>query len=470
MSEATPASARPSDVTAAGRAPTVPYHGVSFAEAFKVWLRVALLSFGGPAGQIAVMHRIVIEELRWISEARFLHALNYCHLLPGPEAQQLAIYIGWLMHRTRGGLMAGILFVVPGVVALMVLSWIYVVWGNVSFVAGLFFGLKAAVLAVVIEAVLRVGRRALKSQLAVVIAALAFVALFFFAVPFPLVVVVAALIGLAANQFGYAVGGSAVHGKHDDDLLGEHIPDHAQPSLARAVKVVAVWLPLWLGPVLLLFLLLGSENVFTRLSVFFSEVAVVSFGGAYAVLAYVAQQAVETYHWLTAGEMLTGLGMAETTPGPLIMVVQYVGFLAGFRTPGTLPPLLAATLAGLLVTWVTFTPCFLWVFLGAPYVEALRGVRALSAALSAVTAAVVGVILNLAVWFGIHVIFHETVAWRRFGLNLDLPVLPSFDVFAAILAAAAAVAIFRFKVGIMQTLLACSVAGVILQLAFGRVL
>jgi chromate transporter len=444
----------------------VPAHGVSFGEAFKVWLRVALLSFGGPAGQIAVMHRIIVEERRWISEARFLHALNYCHLLPGPEAQQLAIYIGWLMHKTRGGLAAGILFVVPGVIALMALSWMYVIWGNVSFVAGLFFGLKAAVLAVVIEAVLRVGRRALKSQLAVVIAAVAFVALFFFAIPFPLVVLAAAFVGFAANRFGYAMGGQAAHGK-DDDLLGESMPDHAHPSLGRAIKVVAIWLPLWLGPVALLYLFLGGDNVFTRLSVFFSQVAVFSFGGAYAVLAYVAQQAVETHHWLLPGEMLTGLGMAETTPGPLIMVVQYVGFLAGYRTPEMMSPLLAGTLAGLLVTWVTFTPCFLWVFLGAPYVEALRGVRALGAALSAVTAAVVGVILNLAVWFGVHVIFRETVPWHGFGLNLSLPVLPSIDIFATILAIAAALAIFRFKVGIIQTLLACSLAGVVLQLAFG---
>jgi chromate transporter len=448
---------------------TVQAHGVGFAEAFKVWLRVALLSFGGPAGQIAVMHRIVVEERRWISEARFLHALNYCHLLPGPEAQQLAIYIGWLMHKTRGGLAAGVLFVVPGVIALMALSWIYVIWRSVSFVAGLFFGLKAAVLAVVIEAVLRVGRRALKSQGAVVVAAAAFVALFFFAVPFPIVVLMAAIIGFAADRMGYAMGGHAAHRKRDDDLLGEQIPDHAQPSLARAIKVLAIWLPLWLGPVVLLLLFLGPDDIFSRLSVFFSEVAVVSFGGAYAVLAYVAQQAVETYHWLRPDEMLAGLGMAETTPGPLIMVVQYVGFLAGYRTLGTLPPLLTATLAGLLVTWVTFTPCFLWVFLGAPYVEALRGVRALGAALSAVTAAVVGVILNLAVWFGVHVIFRETVPWQGFGLDLSLPVLPSLDLFATILAIAAALAIFRFKIGVIQTLLGCSLVGVVLQLAFGVV-
>jgi chromate transporter len=446
---------------------TLPAHGVSLAEATRVWLRVALLSFGGPAGQIAVMHRIVVQERRWISEARFLHALNYCHLLPGPEAQQLAIYIGWLMHRTLGGLIAGVLFVVPGVIALMALSWIYVIWGDVSIVAGLLFGLKAAVLAVVVEAVLRVGRRALKSQLAVAIAAAAFVALFFFALPFPLVVAVAGLVGFVADKMGYAVGGNAAHGKHDEDLLGEHLPDHTRPSFSRAIVVVATWLPLWLGPTALLFMLLGPDAVFTKLSVFFSEVAVVSFGGAYAVLAYVAQEAVGTHHWVTAGEMLTGLGMAETTPGPLIMVVQYVGFLAGHRAPGAMPPLLAGSLAGLLVTWVTFTPCFLWVFLGAPYVEALRGVRALGATLSAVTAAVVGVILNLAVWFGVHVIFLETVPWQGYGLSLSLPVLPTLDVLATILAIAAAVALFRFEIGAIQRLLACSLAGVVPRFIIG---
>jgi chromate transporter len=463
------ATAKPiSDITPNNDA--APVHGVSLAEATHVWLRIALLSFGGPAGQIAVMHRIVVQERRWISEARFLHALNYCHLLPGPEAQQLAIYIGWLMHRTLGGLIAGVLFVVPGVIALMALSWIYVLWGDVSIVAGLLFGLKAAVLAVVVEAVLRVGRRALKSPLAVAIAAAAFVALFFFALPFPLVVAAAGLAGFVADKMGYAVGGTAAHSKHDDDLLGEHLPDHTRPSLSRAISVVATWLPLWLGPTVLLFLLFGTDNIFTRLSIFFSEVAVVSFGGAYAVLAYVAQEAVGTHHWVTAGEMLTGLGMAETTPGPLIMVVQYVGFLAGYRTPGAMPPLLAGSLAGLLVTWVTFTPCFLWVFLGAPYVEALRSVRALGATLSAVTGAVVGIVLNLAVWFGVHVIFRETVPWHGYGLSLSLPVLSTIDVLATIIAVAAALALFHFKIGVIQTLLACSLAGVVLRLIFGAAL
>jgi chromate transporter len=439
-----------------------PGHGIGLAEASRVWARVALLSFGGPAGQIAVMHRILVEECRWVSEARFLHALNYCMLLPGPEAQQLATYIGWLMHRTRGGLIAGTLFVLPGAVALMALSWVYVLWGDVGFVSGLFFGLKAAVLAVVVEAVLRVGRRALKSRFAIGIAALAFAALFLFAVPFPIVILAAAAAGFAADRLGYRVG-NAPHGAREDDRLSGATPAHTEPSFGRTLRVAAVWLPLWLGPVFLLIALLGPENVFSRLSVFFSKVAVVTFGGAYAVLAYVAQQAVQTYHWVGPSEMLAGLGLAETTPGPLIMVVQHVGFLAGYRDPGGLPPLLAGTLAGLLVTWVTFTPCFLWVFLGAPYVESLRGARALNAALSAVTAAVVGVILNLAVWFAIHVVFRQVAPWH----GLDVPVIASLDPFATVLALAAALALFRFKLGVIPTLLGCSLAGVAMQLGFG---
>jgi chromate transporter len=299
-------------------APVAARQAVSFQEAFWVWVRVAALSFGGPAGQIAVMHRIVVEERRWVSEGRFLHALNYCHLLPGPEAQQLAIYIGWLMHRTLGGLVAGTLFVIPGVIALMALSWIYVIWGDIGVVAGLFFGLKAAVLAVVIEAVLRVGRRALKSRIAVAIAGLAFIALFFFAIPFPLVVAAAAAVGFGADRLGLPVASSHASAKPEaaeTDLLGEHMPAHTRPDPARSVQIGITWLLLWLGPVLGLTATLGTDNVFTRLGVFFSEVAVFSFGGAYAVLVYVAQQAVQVFHWLSPSEMLAGLGMAETTPG-----------------------------------------------------------------------------------------------------------------------------------------------------------
>jgi chromate transporter len=445
-------------------------HGVSWGEAFRVWLRVAALSFGGPAGQIAVMHRILVEEKRWISDARFLHALNYCMLLPGPEAQQLATYVGWLMHRTLGGLMAGLLFILPGVVAILALSYIYAAYGQVGIVAALFFGLKAAVLAIVVEAVVRVGKRALKNNIMIALAAAAFFGIFFLGVPFPIIVFGAALIGFLGNWFGWSAlqvgNGHGAGGKEAivDSLLGDEAPDHVRPTAARALRVAAIWLTLWLAPVAVLLLTLGSDNVFSQIAVFFSKMALVTFGGAYAVLAYVAQQAVENYHWLKPGEMLDGLGMAETTPGPLIMVLQFVGFMAAFRDAGTLPPMLAGTLGGLLATWVTFAPCFLWIFLGAPFIERLRGNKSLSAALSAITAAVVGVILNLALWFAIHTIFHEVRTVRGYGFDFVAPVLTSVDPWALALSIAAAVAIFRFKVGMMATLAACSLAGIVLYL------
>ena len=443
-----------------------PDHGVSLSEAFRVWLRVAALSFGGPAGQIAVMHRILVEEKRWISESRFLHALNYCMLLPGPEAQQLATYVGWLMHRTLGGIMAGGLFILPGIIAIMGLSWIYALYGKVGFVAALFFGLKAAVLAIVLEAVVRIGKRALKNRVLIGIAAAAFVAIFFLDAPFPLIILAAGLIGFLggrANLQQFQVGG---HGsqvaEESDNLLGEHLPAHARPNTGRSLRIAAVWLALWLVPVAALLLLLGGTNVFSQIAIFFSKMAMVTFGGAYAVLAYVAQQAVETYGWLQPGEMLDGLGMAETTPGPLIMVLQFVGFMAAFRDAGTLNPLLAGTLGGLLATWVTFAPCFLWIFLGAPYIEVLRGNRALSGALTAITAAVVGVILNLAIWFGVHTVFRDVrpVEWGI--LNFDAPVWQSVDPWALLLSAAAMVAMFRFNVGMLPTLAATSIAGIAL--------
>ena len=444
-------------------------HGVSMRDAFWVWLRVASLSFGGPAGQIAVMHRILVEEKRWISESRFLHALNYCMLLPGPEAQQLATYVGWLMHRTRGGLMAGGLFILPGVVALMTLSIVYAVWGHVGFVGGAFFGLKAAVLAVVVEAVIRIGRRSLKSGPMRTLAALAFVAIFVFAVPFPAIILAAGLIGFLGARAGLSafLGGNA-HGKDfggsdAPSLLGDAIPDHARPSARRTVGVAAFWLVLWLVPVAMVAVLAGSGSVFTAVAVFFSKMALVTFGGAYAVLAYVAQEAVGTYHWLLPGEMLDGLGMAETTPGPLIMVLQFVGFMAAFREPDGMPPLLSGILGGLLATWVTFVPCFLWIFLGGPYIERLRGNKPLSGALSAITAAVVGVILNLAIWFFIHTLFGVTVPVSGFGVRVDVPVVASLNPWALFVALCAAVAIFRFRVGMLPTLAACCAAGISLQ-------
>jgi chromate transporter len=457
-----------STVTLVNRGGIPHAHGVSLREAFRTWLRVALLSFGGPAGQIAVMHRILVGEKRWVSEERFLHALNYCMLLPGPEAQQLATYIGWLMHRTLGGIMAGGLFILPGIICIMGLSYIYALWGQVPIITAIFFGLKAAVLAIVIEAVIRIGRTALNSRVLVALAAAAFISIFFFAVPFPIIILTAALLGLASNFYVAAFDprGRSSKASHrvDESLIGDEVPEHARPSTRRALSVSAIWLFLWLLPVVALLVTLGTQNVFSQIAIFFSKMAMVTFGGAYAVLAYVAQQAVQHYGWLKPGEMLDGLGMAETTPGPLIMVLQFVGFMAAFRNPGTLSPLLAATLGGLLATWVTFAPCFLWIFLGGPFVEKLRGFDALNAALSAITAAVVGVVLNLAIWFAIHTIFGATVPIRAWPLAFDAPVPSSLDPWALGLSLAAAVAIFWFKAGMIPTLVSCCAAGVVLHL------
>lgn len=445
-------------------------HGVTFREAFWVWLRVAALSFGGPAGQIAVMHKIIVEEKRWVSESRFMHALNYCMLLPGPEAQQLATYNGWLMHRTAGGLMAGLLFILPGVISIMALSIVYALWGQVGIVSAIFFGLKAAVLAVVVEAVVRIGKRSLKNGIMRALAVAAFIAIFFFAVPFPIIILVAALIGFVGGRAGHPAFVAAAHGQASEDadsLLGSDLPDHARPSLGQTIRVALVWLVLWLAPVAALLILLGPDDVFSNIAVFFSKMALVTFGGAYAVLAYVAQQAVETYHWLAPGEMLDGLGMAETTPGPLIMVLQFVGFLAAFRAPGSLPPVMGGALGGLLATWVTFAPCFLWIFLGAPYIERLRNNKALSGALAAITAAVVGVVLNLAIWFAIHTIFRSTFPLAGYGLSFEAPVLNSIDPWSFVLALGAAIAIFYFRVGMIWTLAASCLAGVLVYLTVG---
>jgi len=444
-------------------------HDISFGEAFRVWLRVALLSFGGPAGQIAVMHRILVEEKNWISESRFLHALNYCMLLPGPEAQQLATYIGWLLHRTAGGIMAGGLFILPGIIAIMGLSYIYAAFGKVVFIEALFFGLKAAVLAIVIQAVVRVGKRALRNRIMIALAAIAFIAIFFFAVPFPIIIIGAGVIGYVGAKIGRPEFAAVPHGGGKgaavvDSMLGDELPAHVRPSVARALKVSAVWLLLWLVPVAALLITFREANVFSQIALFFSKMAMVTFGGAYAVLAYVAQQAVEHYHWVSPREMLDGLGMAETTPGPLIMVLQFVGFMAAYRDPGTLSPMWAATFGGLLATWVTFTPCFLWIFLGAPFIETLRGNKGLAGALTTITAAVVGVILNLSIWFALHTLFRETSPVRSFGLSFDMPVLSSIDIAAFVLAAAAATAIFRLNIGMLWVLAGSCAAGVALRL------
>jgi chromate transporter len=442
----------------------------TLAAATRIWARIGLLSFGGPAGQIALMHRILVEEQRWLGERRFLHALNYCMLLPGPEAMQLAVYIGWLMHRTLGGIIAGVLFVLPGVVAIMALSWIYALYGNVGPVEALFFGLKAAVLAIVVQAVIRIGARALKNGVMIAIAAASFVAIFGFAVPFPLIILIAGLIGFFGARAGLpAFRGGGGHGKvgkvQVDDavtLLGEETPEHTRVNRAFAYRISAILLVLWLAPVALLFAALGPASVFAQIAGFFSVMAVVTFGGAYAVLAYVAQEAVQNFGWLAPGEMLDGLGMAETTPGPLIMVTQFVGFMGAFRDAGGLSPLMAGTLGGLLTTWVTFTPCFLWIFLGAPFIERLRDNTVLTAALTAITAAVVGVILNLAAWFGLHVVFDVVRTVTSFGLRLDLPVWSTVNPAAAALVLAALVAVFRFRLGPVTVLVGCALAGMAL--------
>jgi chromate transporter len=416
------------------------------------------------------MHRILVDEKRWIGEQRFLHALSYCMVLPGPEAQQLAIYIGWLMHRTRGGVLAGGLFVLPGVLSIMALSWAYVLFGRLGLIAGLFYGLKCAVLAIVAQAVVRIGSRALRNATLRWLALAAFVLIFFLAAPFPLIVFGAGLIGYVGTRLGscsFEVGtGHDQQGALADDadtLIGASLPAHARPSWGKAARHALVWLALWLVPVAALLLLLGPANVFTQIALFFSKMAVVTFGGAYAVLSYVAQQGVQHYHWLTAREMLDGLGMAETTPGPLIMVVQFVAFLGGYRDPGAMPPLLTATLAGLLASWVTFMPCFLWIFLGAPFVERLRGNRALSGALAAITAAVVGVIANLAIWFAVHSLFHRVFAVAEGPIRFDAPILQSVDPVALALSLIAAVLIFRTRLGMVRVLLATSAAGIALN-------
>jgi chromate transporter len=425
----------------------------TFRDALKVWLRVGLLSFGGPAAQIAVMHREVVEERRWVSDARFLHALNFCMLLPGPEATQLATYLGWLMHGVKGGIAAGLLFILPGVVVMMVLSLIYAALGNVPIVAALFFGLKCAVLVLVIEALIRVARRALKGAPAWALAAAAFVALFAFDAPFPVVVLAAMAIGYAMPQAFAAPG----HGKAQDgppallDAVLAREPDRIARMAPAAKRAGLIALVLWVWPVAML---LGS-GTFGDIAWFFSKMAVVTFGGAYAVLAYVAQEAVENYGWLSAGEMLAGLGLAETTPGPLILVLQFVGFLAGWREAG-----LAGAFAGALLTvWVTFVPCFAWIFLGAPFVERLHEVPRLKGALAGVTAAVVGVIANLAIWFGLRVVFAQVETVTIGPLRMDLPDPLSMVPDALALTALAAVCLFVLKLGVVRTLGVTAAAG-----------
>lgn len=443
---------------------------VSLRQATRVWAKIGLLSFGGPAGQIALMHRELVDTRHWISDARFLHALNYCMLLPGPEATQLAIYIAWLLHRTVGGLIAGVLFVLPGFVTILVLSIIYVLYRQVPLVLAVFVGLKAAILAVVVEAVIRIGRKALKNRTMVLIAAAAFVAIFVFRVPFPLIVLGAGLWGLFGRSWvpgsfppPASAAADAASGFLIDRLLGQGQLTHTRPSVTQSIRVTLIWLAIWWAPVLAVVAMYGGHSVLAREGLFFSQAAMVTFGGAYAVLAYIAQAAVATFHWITPGQMLDGLALAETTPGPLIMVVQFVAFLGAYYHQAGMSPMGAGIVGSMLTTWVTFAPCFLWIFLGAPYIEALRSNHALHAALSAVTAAVVGVVLNLSVWFTLHTVFAR-VDERPWGwAHLEVPVWATLQWPSALIAVAAMLAMLRFKVGMGWVLLVSGLAGIAIE-------
>ena len=427
---------------------------IRFGQAFLVWLKISLLSFGGPAGQIAVMHWLLVEELKWISEKRFLHALNFCMLLPGPEAQQLTIYLGWLLHRVRGGVVAGVLFVLPGAVTVLLLSMIYVTYQQSMAVSAVFFGVKAAVLAIVTIALWRLAQKVVRKRFLMMIAAASFIASYVFDVPFPLVILGAAVAAFLAGTRQSSDVTEDPDKDNDDQRAIDSRVTLRPPPRHRALLVALVCGLLWLAPVAALYGWLGVGHIYTQQAMFFSQVAVVTFGGAYAVLSYMAQQTVGHYGWLSAGEMLDGLGMAETTPGPLIMVSQFVGFIGAYRSPGMLDPMLAGTLGALVTTWVTFAPCFLWIFLGAPYIEALRGNRLLATALTGITAAVVGVVLNLAIWFGLRVMFTDLVEVTLpvTGRTLQLPAITSFDPLASAITIAAFVAIVIFRVGMIRVL------------------
>ncbi|MEI9804053.1 MAG: chromate efflux transporter [Pseudolabrys sp.] len=424
----------------------------SFGEAFKVWLEIGCINFGGPAAQIALMHRVIVDEKKWVEDARFLHALNFCMLLPGPEAQKLATYLGWLLHGVRGGLVAGILFVIPGAFVMLALSLLYALGRGIDAVDGALFGIKAAVLVIVIEALIRIGKRALKTWVLLALAAVAFVGIFFLALPFPLIVAAAALVGWLVSR-----SNPTLLGVSDTPV---DVPPPAKDRWRQFVIASAVGLLLWWAPVALAALTLGPHNILVSIGVFFSKLAVVSFGGAYALLAYMAQQAVEAYHWMTAPEMVDGLGLAETTPGPLILVTQFVGFLAAFRDATPLSPVTAGVLGAAMTTWVTFVPSMLWIFAGAPFVERLRANRQLSGALAAITAAVVGVILNLSVWFALNVLFGKLTEMHAGPLRWYAFDPYALDIDAAVLAIIAAVLAFKLHRSLIEVIVVMAALGI----------
>jgi len=445
---------------------------VPFRDAFRFWVLLGWINFGGPTGQIALMHQELVERRRWISNARFLHALNYCMLLPGPEAMQLATYVGWLLHRTAGGIVAGVFFVLPAFFVLLGLSWLYAVGGAIPWVSAIFYGLRAAVIAIVAAAVLRIAARALGNPIMVTIAAASFVAIFLFKVPFPAIVISAGVLGLiGARLWPLAFSAAAAHGAGPSDTLSETgvaISDdappaeHTRPTVRRALTTLAVCLTVWWVPLGAVIAWRGRDDVLSQLAVFFSKAALVTFGGAYAVLAYVAQAAVEQYAWLRPGEMLVGLGLAESTPGPLIMVTEFVGFLAAFRHPADLDPLLAGALGAAVTTWATFAPSFLFILVGAPYIERLRRNVLLSGALSAITAAVVGVILNLAVWLGLHTLF-QVVEMPVLGGVVPVPRLGTVDLPALAIGLVAFVGMWRWKWSIVPVVVGSGIAGWLLR-------
>jgi chromate transporter len=431
----------------------------TFGEAFKVWLKIGCVNFGGPAAQIALMHRVVVDEKKWIDEPRFLHALNYCMLLPGPEAQQLATYIGWVMHGLRGGLVAGLLFILPGAVVMLGLSLLYVLGRGVPVVDGALYGIKAAVLVIVVEAIIRIGKRGLKTNLLLGLAGAAFVGIFFLSIPFPIIVIAAGLIGFfVARTVPQQL---ALHATADVDVP-------PRPGRWReAAGSVAIWFVIWWVPAVLAAVVLGAGHVLVALGLFFSKLAVVSFGGAYALLAYMTQQVVETHGWLQPGEMVDALGLAETTPGPLILVTQFVGFIAAYRLPAPFDPITAGVLGAIMATWTVFAPSFLWIFAGAPFIEDLRRNRPLAGALAAITAAVVGVILNLAVWFTLHVLFKQVVESSAGPLRWFAVAPASLDVGAAVLAVIAAVLVFVRHVNLIATVAIMAALGIAWRLTFG---
>jgi chromate transporter len=442
--------------------PVVDGHGVAFREAARFWVKLGFINFGGPTGQIAIMHDELVEKRRWLSNGRFLHALNFCMLLPGPEAHQLAIYIGWLLHKVRGGLVAGVFFLLPAFFLMMGLSWIYVAHGDVAPIAGVLAGLQAAVVGIVAAALIRIGSRALHSPAMVAIAVGAFLAIFVLHVPFPLIV----LAGLVAGFIGGKVTPDQfhlpdIHGEEAETAIRDDgpAPDHTRPSAGRAIRVLGVGLAAWILPLLALSLFPGAPQVLREEAIFFSTAAMVTFGGAYAVLAYINQAAVQEFGWLRPGQMVTGLGLAESTPGPLILVTEFVGFLAGYQNPGGLDPLLAGILGATVAAWATFVPSFLWIFLGAPYIERLRGNRALTTSLAAVTAAVVGVVANLAVTFAIQALFEEVGTARVLGNELPAPVFGSVDPFALVVSAASFVALWKFRLNILWVVGGATLAG-----------